>query len=258
MVARRFVVLMPVFAAVALQACTARTTDPAIVTSVEAGKWVVVATTADRRMFAIGANGRMCGEAPASVAENLSANAAISGKASVSGPSIPAVGGEGNVATNNDTSIQNVAKKSQGLMLYEDHVAAICSVFLSDPSMTWADYVAAINQIAAASVQIIALEIQVTNGKIGPNITTPVVLDVAPTPAPVSGPTPASPLAPAAGKTPPAAGETGKSAVPAPAVGKSAPSATLAPTAPAATAADARAAADSAKAILAPPKAAPN
>lgn len=178
-----------------LGACSHDVASPVIATPLLDGQQMALATTSDRRIWAISKNGKICGEAPSGVAENLAANSAVKAQAAA-GATGASSSGTLNVTNNDATAVQAVAKKSQGIMYLETATTAVCYAYLSD-NLNVKDYLYAINQAAIVAANLIVLELQVTGGKIGPDTVIPQpVSNPKPSETPAPTPTPTEALAP--------------------------------------------------------------
>ncbi|WP_155736121.1 hypothetical protein [Pseudomonas chlororaphis] len=156
---------------VLLSACnTKRMTDPAIVTEVKDGSFfTTIATTSDRRIFIVNSSTkRTCGEPPAGVAENISASLSNSlAVALKDAPSNPQASNK--FAESAAKTVANVSQKTQGVMLYEAMASGFCMAYANDLAITPAQYMDAIVKAGSIAAPLIAQEIQLTRGNIGPD-----------------------------------------------------------------------------------------
>ncbi|HEY9262695.1 hypothetical protein [Chitinophaga sp.] len=149
---------------------TDRMTDPAIVTVIDhKAKFTTVTTTADRRIFVLnGTTNRTCGEPPAGVAENVGASLSNSLAAAVKAGGVqPEV--RNSFAESAAKTVVNVAQKTQGMMLYEAMASGLCMAYANDMSISSADYTRMINKSAEMAAVLIAQELDLTKGVVGPN-----------------------------------------------------------------------------------------
>jgi hypothetical protein len=149
---------------------TDRMTDPAIVTVIDhKAKFTTVTTTADRRIFVLnGTTNRTCGEPPAGVAENVGASLSNSLTAAVKAGGVqPEV--RNNFAESAAKTVVNVAQKTQGMMLYEAMASGLCMAYANDLSISSTDYTRMINKSAEMAAVLIAQELDLTKGVVGPN-----------------------------------------------------------------------------------------
>ena len=164
---------LPLLVAVALTTTgcvTDRMTDPAIVTVIDhKAKFVTVTTTADRRIFVVNnITNRTCGEPPAGVAENVGASLSNSLTAAVkAGGTQPQV--SNNFAESAAKTVVNVAQKTQGMMLYEAMASGLCMAYANEKTISPADYTRMINKAAEMAAVLIAQELNLTKGVVGPN-----------------------------------------------------------------------------------------
>lgn len=156
---------------VMLSACnTKRMTDPAIVTEVKNNSFfTTIATTSDRRIFIVNSSTkRTCGEPPAGVAENISASLSNSlAVALKDAPSNPQASNK--FAESAAKTVANVSQKTQGVMLYEAMASGFCMAYANDLAITPAQYMDAIVKAGSIAAPLIAQEIQLTRGNIGPD-----------------------------------------------------------------------------------------
>lgn len=149
---------------------TDRMTDPAIVTVIDhKAKFTTVTTTADRRIFVLnGSTNRTCGEPPAGVAENVGASLSNSLTAAVkAGGAEPGV--SNNFAESAAKTVVNVAQKTQGMMLYEAMASGLCMAYANDMTISSTEYTRMINKSAEMAAVLIAQELNLTKGVVGPN-----------------------------------------------------------------------------------------
>ena len=125
---------------------------------------VSLATTAERRnIFHNLENGRTCFEPPAEVAEAISANFA----AALEGSFAQNERAAAELGTNFASAISSLSQRSQGILFFRDAVFNLCLQYMNEvipPSV----YAASIGKFADEAVALIKLELQETDGRIGP------------------------------------------------------------------------------------------
>jgi hypothetical protein len=144
-------------------------------------KIVSLATTAERRNIYVNVkNGRVCYEPPPDAAEAISANFTAALQAS---------GGQGGTAgasigNSISTAVASLSKRSQGVILFRDYAFNLCVAYING-EIDGMGYMTAIQQIFHEILPIIQVEIEKTNGQIGPptSVTTTVTSPTNPSPS---------------------------------------------------------------------------
>jgi hypothetical protein len=149
---------------------TAPMEKPVLVDTYEGvkGKTLALAATADRREIVFYPNGHVCMEAPPDISENISANLTNQLSASAKTPANISATVQDDIAHQVASAVAYASKPSQGLIFYRNGMSWLCNEY-ENQVIDLPQYGGAANEMWHVSTLLTAMEIAVTNGKIGPD-----------------------------------------------------------------------------------------